>query len=117
MTGGIQSADAEDRLFDYELAISVFKTPEKLNRYLRMFIDLYSDWRSEIERLEDKPEALAAYLHKLAGAANGVGLVRLGNLARRIENVIKDQEPYLVQLSAVSVCLDESISELQTRLN
>jgi len=76
--------------------------PTKLEQFLTDAMTSARALAAEVERLQDDPEAVVQPAHRLAGTAPSFGLLRIGILARAIEQAATDGQK-----------LDEMIAQLQ----
>jgi len=103
-----QSAGATNpqvRMLNEAYGLRVFKTQEKYQRYLYLFIQMYNDAPRRLSRLTDEPEELRSLVHKMRGGAGHLGMEALRDRCAQIESAIEERQPFL-----------ESVLELQTEL-
>lgn len=98
-------AESAVQVLNEAYGLRVFKTHDKYQRYLHLFIQMYSNAPGELGSLVDQPEALRSLVHKMRGGAGHLGMESIRDLCSLIEEAIEERQPFL-----------EAVSELQTEL-
>lgn len=101
----VQDEGAQTQVLNESYGLRVFKSQEKYQRYLHLFVQMYSGAPEQLDELTDSPEELRALVHKMRGGAGHLGMDQLRDLCATIEESIDSGSPYesVVQQLRVSL--------------
>ena len=98
-------------VLNQDYGLRVFKTRDKYQRYLHLFVQMYERSIDELEALTDQPEPLRSLVHKMRGGAGHLGIDQVRDLCAQLESQIDEHQPYadtLEQLrSALRSCFEQ----------
>lgn len=97
-------------VLNQDYGLRVFKTREKYQRYLHLFVQMYEQSIDELEALAYQPEALGSLVHKMRGGAGHLGIDQVRDLCAQIEACIDEQQPYIDALEKLRTALRSCFS-------
>lgn len=99
-------------LLNQEHGLRVFKTRDRYQRFLRLFIRMYEPAVVQIPGLMDKPDELQSLAHKIRGGAGHLGLDQVRELCADIENQVSESLPYAQSVEQLITALNSSFAEI-----
>ncbi|WP_159715757.1 ATP-binding protein [Geminicoccus flavidas] len=113
-----RAPESDEPLLDRERieGLKAMAGPEKLTQFLSGALSSAEQLAAEVERLQDDLQAVAGPAHRLAGTAPSFGLLRIGVLARSIEQQAKaghETGDLVVRLRQAIGATKEEIGRLQ----
>ena len=97
-------------VLNQDYGLRVFKTREKYQRYLQLFVQMYEQSIDQLEALADQPEELRSLVHKMRGGAGHLGIDQVRDLCGQIEACIEAQQPYIDALEKLRTALRSCFS-------
>lgn len=98
-------------VLNQDYGLRVFKTREKYQRYLHLFVQMYESAADAFKQSREDPEQLSAMVHKMRGGAGHLGIDQVRDLCAQVEALIDQKQPYqkvLDQLvDALEVCFKQ----------
>ena len=108
------AGQADNRILDLEGALTIWRSEEKLNTYLKKFFDEYKTFVSRFARMSD----IEREVHKLKGAAGALGLKRLfTTTSSLLDSLRRGGKPNAQKINEFADVLRATLSHIESRCN
>jgi CheY-like chemotaxis protein len=108
------AGQAANRILDLEGALTIWRSEEKLNTYLKKFFDEYKTFVSRFARMSD----IEREVHKLKGAAGALGLKRLfATTSSLLDSLRSRGTPNAQKINEFADVLRATLSHIESRCN
>jgi len=99
-------------VLNQQYGLRVFKTRDRYQRFLRLFVRMYQPAVIQIPGLMNKPDELQSLVHKIRGGAGHLGLDQVRDLCADIENQVSESLPYAQSVEQLITALNSSFAEI-----
>lgn len=100
-------------VLNQDYGLRVFKTREKYQRYLHLFVQMYERSIDELEALTEQPELLRALVHKMRGGAGHLGIDQVRDLCAQLESEIDEHQAYANTLEKLGNALRNCFEQIE----
>jgi HPt (histidine-containing phosphotransfer) domain-containing protein len=100
-------------VLNQDYGLRVFKTREKYQRYLHLFVQMYERSIDELEALTEQPELLRALVHKMRGGAGHLGIDQVRDLCAQLESEIDEHLAYANTLEKLGNALRNCFEQIE----
>lgn len=117
---GVHSSEIERKagtgvgpvVLNQEYGLRVFKTRDRYQRFLRLFIQMYQPVVVKMPELMDKADELQSLVHKIRGGAGHLGLDQVRDICADIENQVSESLPNTKSVEQLITALNSSFAEI-----
>jgi|GEM_PF-967018 len=109
------TSTSQTQVLNEAYGLRVFKSQEKYQRYLHLFVQMYADAPQQLTDLIDDPEQLRSLVHKMRGGAGHLGMDQLRDLCATIEDAVEEKKPYEAAVQNLRVALQAILELIEQR--